>query len=154
MNAVLSSHYFAKVTYLPKNEMTTAASTDLALRDAVVWYTKRVDENQGIKQNNLFSLLLPLGFNENDFDTVWLGSMNSFGSGRGDTAHGRPVANFGRRAIDISPRGSHSSSITVPVWTAKATKTRTTTTPWDVEKTLKDLVPEMKAWDDRLRNGI
>ncbi|MER5461988.1 HEPN domain-containing protein [Streptomyces sp. NPDC002668] len=44
-------------------------------------------ENHGVKEANLLRLLLPIGFKESDFDSVWLGVMNSFGANRGMVAH-------------------------------------------------------------------
>lgn len=44
-------------------------------------------DNHGVKEANLLRLLLPIGFKESDFDTVWLGVMNSFGANRGMVAH-------------------------------------------------------------------
>ncbi|WSZ84174.1 hypothetical protein OG584_20675 [Streptomyces sp. NBC_00859] len=44
-------------------------------------------ENHGVKEANLLRLLLPIGFKESDFDSVWLGVMNSFGTNRGMVAH-------------------------------------------------------------------
>ncbi|MFF1300654.1 MULTISPECIES: HEPN domain-containing protein [unclassified Streptomyces] len=48
-------------------------------------FTQR--ENHGVKEANLLRLLLPIGFRESDFDSVWLGVMNSFGVNRGMVAH-------------------------------------------------------------------
>lgn len=44
-------------------------------------------DNHGIKEANLMRLLLPVGFQESQFDAVWLANMNSFGSMRGLVAH-------------------------------------------------------------------
>ncbi|MER6292391.1 HEPN domain-containing protein [Streptomyces althioticus] len=48
-------------------------------------FTQR--DNHGVKEANLLRLLLPIGFQEADFDPVWLGTMNSFGVSRGLVAH-------------------------------------------------------------------
>ncbi|WP_144070111.1 HEPN domain-containing protein [Nonomuraea indica] len=44
-------------------------------------------DNHGIKEANLMKMLLPLGFQEAEFDNVWLADMNSFGVMRGLVAH-------------------------------------------------------------------
>jgi hypothetical protein len=50
-------------------------------------FTQR--DNHGIKEANLLRLLLPIGFQEPDFDqlSTWLATMNSFGASRGLVAH-------------------------------------------------------------------
>jgi hypothetical protein len=50
-------------------------------------FEKSVNENHGIKEKNILSLLLPIGINSNDIDRSWLQEMNSFGEKRGETAH-------------------------------------------------------------------
>ncbi|MGX1615682.1 HEPN domain-containing protein [Micromonospora chalcea] len=44
-------------------------------------------DNHGIKEKNLLSVLLPVGVLEADLDPVWLATMNSFGGQRGAVAH-------------------------------------------------------------------
>ncbi|MFI1503847.1 HEPN domain-containing protein [Streptomyces sp. NPDC020597] len=47
------------------------------------------EENHGIKEANLLRLLLPIGFQESDFDALstWLATVNTFGVARGRVAH-------------------------------------------------------------------
>lgn len=60
--------------------------------------TKRVDaasrtffqcvkDNHGVKERNILQLFIPVGFDDADFDPVWLVTMNSFGEKRGEAAH-------------------------------------------------------------------
>jgi hypothetical protein len=44
-------------------------------------------ENHGIREKNVLSLLLPVGFSIKDIDAVWLGTIDAFGISRGETAH-------------------------------------------------------------------
>lgn len=43
--------------------------------------------NHGIKIDNIFKLLLPVGIRESDIDQTWLYTTHSFGRLRGETAH-------------------------------------------------------------------
>ena len=43
--------------------------------------------NHGITERNILRLLLPVGINEFDIDSVWLATTDSFGQSRGLTAH-------------------------------------------------------------------
>ncbi|MBF0568523.1 MAG: hypothetical protein HQK95_06590 [Nitrospirae bacterium] len=46
-----------------------------------------VRQNNGIKENNLLKLLLPIGVDRMDIDNTWLIDINQFGERRGDIAH-------------------------------------------------------------------
>jgi len=54
---------------------------------AVQQYRDIVEENNGIKTQNLKRLLMPLGIALSDLDQTWLNNMNSFGGRRGFIAH-------------------------------------------------------------------
>lgn len=149
---IVDAHYHVCVGALPRNELAAHPSEQEQVKAAVLWHGKRIDNNQGIKRSNLLAIILPLGFRESDFDPVWLASMDSFGRLRGDTAHGRPALRFGKPAIDIAP--GQSSPVEVAVWTHAATRTRTTQAPWDIDTTLDALLPEMRAWDGRIRSRL
>ena len=43
--------------------------------------------NHGIRERNVLRLLLPVGINELDIDSLWLATTDSFGQSRGLTAH-------------------------------------------------------------------
>lgn len=43
--------------------------------------------NNGIREENILRLLLPVGISETDIDETWLATTNSFGQRRGDIAH-------------------------------------------------------------------
>lgn len=46
-----------------------------------------LENNHGIKEENLLKLLLPIGIEVDDIDDTWLADMNSFGEERGSIAH-------------------------------------------------------------------
>jgi hypothetical protein len=50
-------------------------------------YEKQVQSNNGIKEESILKILLPIGVNPDEIDTVWLADMNSFGIKRGEIAH-------------------------------------------------------------------
>ena len=56
-----------------------------ASRDWLNTYAK--SKNNGIKRENILSLLLPIGINESEINETWLATTNSFGSVRGQVAH-------------------------------------------------------------------
>ncbi|TQN46539.1 hypothetical protein FHX52_3264 [Humibacillus xanthopallidus] len=150
LEAIAATHYYACATSLPRGDLTVHGSVEEETKAAIAWYIRRLDGNNGVKRLNLLAMLLPLGFHESDFDPVWLASMDSFGGLRGDTAHGRPVTRFGRPPVDIAPSGF--GPIKVPVWSTSATRTRTSQAPWDIDRTLSGLLPEMRLWDMRVRS--
>lgn len=43
--------------------------------------------NHGVKEENLLSLLIPIGYAPSKIDPNWLAAMNSFGARRGEAAH-------------------------------------------------------------------
>jgi hypothetical protein len=46
-----------------------------------------LNNNHGIKEENLLHLLLPIGIEVNDLDFLWLTNMNTFGKTLGEMAH-------------------------------------------------------------------
>ncbi len=50
-------------------------------------YRSKINNNNGIKEDNIFNLLMPLGYVETDFDNTWLATLNSYGASRGFIAH-------------------------------------------------------------------
>ena len=121
-----------------------------ALALSTKWYVGRIDDNNGVKSNNLLALWLPLGYRETDFDPLWLNSMDSFGRGRGDMAHGRPMSPAGRPPIAIGGTGG----VTIGVWTPEAIRPRLAQPVWEVQATVDSLRPELLAWDRKLTAAI
>jgi len=50
-------------------------------------FWKIIDNNHGVKEKNILSLLLPIGIDSDDLDPAWLATMNTFGEKRGLVAH-------------------------------------------------------------------
>lgn len=146
LSAVVASHFGNEVGRLPSGNFDFRQGDD-AVEKGLNWYLKRVNDNHGLRRSNILSLLLPLGFGEQDFDTIWLDSMDSFGGHRGDIAHGRPIQNLRRSPISVSRTGSPRQ---ISVWSNQATRTRQRFTPAAVSGTISQLLPELRDWDRRL----
>jgi hypothetical protein len=46
-----------------------------------------IDNNHGIREDNLFQIFYPIGLKMSDMDNTWLATMDSFGISRGEVAH-------------------------------------------------------------------
>jgi hypothetical protein len=57
------------------------------LNKAVNHFVSLIQKNHGVKENNLLSILIPLGIELSEIDPVWLSTMDAFGSLRGTIAH-------------------------------------------------------------------
>lgn len=57
------------------------------VHEATTKLNEGVAKNNGIREINLLRLLLPVGIRPVDIDQIWLGTMDSFGANRGQTAH-------------------------------------------------------------------
>lgn len=143
-----SAYRWNQILQLPRGGDAFINGT-ISLKKALEWYIKRVDENNGVKPQNLWAILMPLGFSEGDFDPLWLNAMDAFGEGRGDMAHGRPTALFGKAGVPVGSLGE-----TIRVWSQRATRTRIAMAPWDVEHLLEQLKPELLEWDRRIVRQI
>jgi hypothetical protein len=45
------------------------------------------DKNNGVKEENLLRLILPVGIRRDDLDALWITNLNEFGRKRGEVAH-------------------------------------------------------------------
>ena len=54
-------------------------------KNAYVYHVRR--QNNGVKEANLLHLLMPLGMESHEFDLVWLASIDSWATQRGQFAH-------------------------------------------------------------------
>jgi RiboL-PSP-HEPN len=57
------------------------------IRKAWNAHMRNIAKNNGVKEQDLLRLLLPIGVQEYELDRTWLATMDSFGSRRGDVAH-------------------------------------------------------------------
>lgn len=77
---------------LPK--LTDEQKVEARLGTALKQYQHVVDNNHGIKEDNLKKLLVPLSIRlVGDLDMTWLNNMSSFGTDRGRIVHQRWSAN-------------------------------------------------------------
>lgn len=54
---------------------------------AIQCFKRVIDQNHGLKEANILSLLLPIGIDSDDLDSALLATMNTFGEQRGLVAH-------------------------------------------------------------------
>jgi len=59
----------------------------IKINQAMDIYHKAIENNHGIKEEHLLRLLLPIGFEVDNLDPVWVADMSSFGEGRGKIVH-------------------------------------------------------------------
>lgn len=64
-------------------------SNDIEFRmnKAVNHFKSIINKNNGVKQNDILKLFIPVGIELNELDGTWLNVMESFGSTRGNIAH-------------------------------------------------------------------
>jgi hypothetical protein len=68
-------------------KLTNNLQIEARLHDAGKQYKKVIDGNNGIKDENLRHLLIPLSFREKDFEEKWIEGMTNFGAARGQILH-------------------------------------------------------------------
>lgn len=54
---------------------------------AMLQYRKIHGDNNGIREENLLRLILPIGVRKDDLDPLWITNLSEFGKRRGDVAH-------------------------------------------------------------------
>ncbi|WP_168404487.1 HEPN domain-containing protein [Arthrobacter silvisoli] len=145
LETVLKVHHGIQIGALPRRPF-SFRSLDEEIKEAADWYVQRIGSNNGIKSSNLYGLLLPLGFNEADFDTLWLANMDSFGGHRGDIAHGRSVN--GRQSAPLTLNRS-GTSISINLLPQAQARSRVRNPCWEVDRTLNQILPEAYDWDNK-----
>lgn len=78
---------------VPKPDDTGPPKIRTVVREEKRSYSKAVNNNHGIKSENLLRLLIPVGIRESQLPTQFLADMNAFGASRGKLAHNRIAAN-------------------------------------------------------------
>jgi len=74
-------------------------------------FVRRVTyENHGVKEQNIMEMFVPIGFNMNLCDNVFLQMMNQFGTNRGAVAH-TSGAGVIRKAVD--PKDEHDAVLEI-----------------------------------------
>lgn len=62
-------------------------SIEYRINKIVNHFVQKINKNHGIKEKNLYKILLPIGIEVTQLDNTWLSEMNSFGGTRGNIAH-------------------------------------------------------------------
>jgi hypothetical protein len=87
-------HLLSNITGEPKGlpaELGTT-TTPLSIAGKVLGqYKHGVINNHGIRISNILRILLPIGIQETEIDTVWLSTTDGFGAKRGTTAHSASI---------------------------------------------------------------
>lgn len=66
---------------------TPSLPSDETVAKAVNFYISELDQNHGIKEENLLSILMPIGLAHRGVSTTLLATLDSFGGLRGRLAH-------------------------------------------------------------------
>lgn len=100
---------FIDAERIEKNESVQTRSEHI-----ISLYRQEVEKNNhGIKSHNIKSMFYPLGYLNDDFDSAFIGTLNSFGSDRGKVAHttGRTTVVYDKKTefdrIDYIVSGLH-----------------------------------------------
>lgn len=70
-----------------KEKKSDKEKLDFRINRVARHYLNKLNNNHGIKSNNLFNILLPIGIEAHEIDPTWLNTMDNFGSKRGQFAH-------------------------------------------------------------------
>ena len=70
-------------TSRPKMKESIKELVDVAMRQ----YKSIHSTNNGVKEDNIVRLILPIGVRKTDLDPLWITNLNEFGKQRGDVAH-------------------------------------------------------------------
>ncbi len=57
------------------------------VKKALTAFFYNLRQNHGIKEENILSMLLPVGLEYSEIDATWLNTITSFGTNRGEIAH-------------------------------------------------------------------
>ena len=61
--------------------------SDKSVGKAVNFYVSELSQNHGIREQNILSILIPIGLSHSKIDTTLLATLDSFGAVRGTLAH-------------------------------------------------------------------
>lgn len=91
---VISQPLVSLVAYMVANKQVTPArllneqkELQQLIEQSSHSYNYCVSTNHGIKESNVVNLLLPVGIEYSGLDSIWLGTMNSYGEERGSVVH-------------------------------------------------------------------
>jgi hypothetical protein len=93
-----------EIIQIAKSRINAKESIDKVIVLAQKQYLQRLKDNHGIKENNLFTLIVPAGVDVSELDSTWLTDLNNFGGLRGNVAHNSKLATG-----EINPKDELSS---------------------------------------------
>lgn len=81
-----------EIIQIAKSRINAKESISKVIDLAQTQYLQRLKDNHGVKENNLFTLIIPTGVDVSELDSTWLTNLNNFGSLRGNAAHNSKLA--------------------------------------------------------------
>ena len=69
---------------LPKEN---SNNLEFRVNKAVSHFLSLLNKNNGVKQNDILNVMIPIGIELSEFDETWLNIMDAFGMARGNIAH-------------------------------------------------------------------
>lgn len=76
-----------KIIVLSKGRKKIKEKTEEIIDVAETQFVHRIEDNHGIREKNLKTLILPTGIELDDMDPNWVTDIDDFGKKRGETAH-------------------------------------------------------------------
>jgi len=70
-----------------KIQKTNKEKLDFRINKVTNHFLNKLNNNHGIKSENILNILLPIGIESHELDQTWLNTMDNFGSKRGQFAH-------------------------------------------------------------------
>ena len=74
-------------TLSPVRGSKIVALEQIKIDSAINCFIRTINQNHGVKEANILSLLLPIGIDSDDLDSALLADLNTFGEQRGLVAH-------------------------------------------------------------------
>ncbi len=70
-----------------KSKKSDSIKIEFRMNRAVNHFKSLIYKNNGVKQNDIINLMIPVGIEFDELDETWLNIMEAFGSTRGNIAH-------------------------------------------------------------------
>ncbi len=86
-NRVKSNVLISLVSFYEHENKIGERNIESRVNMALTQFIRCLRKNHGIKEENVLSMLLPIGLEHSDIDTTWLNTITSFATSRGEIAH-------------------------------------------------------------------
>lgn len=81
------ANYNLASLFLESEKITKSMAFETKVGYVVNEYKKIINNNHGIKDHNIKAMFGPLGYSIDQFDSIFIANLNSFGTIRGEVAH-------------------------------------------------------------------